>query len=502
MKRIMFLAFVAVLMMAAACSEPLNEAAEELSPQNEGAETPKMSHWGNKIEDPYSVSNMRLAFKELMKSSEGSLSKAGVTEAQIVPTHLHLKFIPKNEKELDLLEADSVLAVVPIPFNYDLENFDGVYRDPECPADQPTYQYSVVRIGHELPKVEYEVLDSLFILDGIESEFNGLSKTTSTKKFWVALEYEAMKLTDNLADYTPETLSKKYRPYGKVTFEMNGKTIPVPDAKVHVNFSTHHSYAFTKADGSFQVSGHFRKKVHYHVYFKNAHVNVYDGHNRSDDAASYGGRIDGKCDDFFINDVYKKAFGTLMKVYYDYNNSYFETTKDLGRTFKVSVFNSKYEKYCYVTYANDSESANMININDQYVHKYDSLYSMAVEAYAGLILLNSGATKILHNEIDSKLKESWLLGMKHYVMQDSFPHFQYANKNKRGLIIDLVDDDRSASDYVHGMSMATIEQKLKRSYKNTNISQQWNTFAENLKIGKSASEKNNIDILFNYWKNK
>lgn len=139
MKKFLIISFVALLMLAAACSEPLDEAAEELSPQNEGAETPKMSHWGNKIEDPYSVTNMRLAFKELKKNSESGLSKAGVTEAQIVPTHLHLKFIPKNEEEWRILKQDTVLDVVPIPFNYDLEGFDGTYRDPDCPDGQPTY---------------------------------------------------------------------------------------------------------------------------------------------------------------------------------------------------------------------------------------------------------------------------------------------------------------------------------------------------------------------------
>lgn len=67
-------------MMADACSEPLNEVAEEATPQNEGTETPKKSHSGNKINDPYSVSNMRLAYKELMKLHGNTLWKVGQTE--------------------------------------------------------------------------------------------------------------------------------------------------------------------------------------------------------------------------------------------------------------------------------------------------------------------------------------------------------------------------------------------------------------------------------------
>ena len=116
MKRTLLFALVAALMMAAACSEPLDEAAEEATSLSEGAETPKKSHWGNKIEDPYSVSNMRLAYKELMKHPGNTLSKAGVSETDIQPTHLHLKFIPKNEEEWRILKLDTILDVVPIPF--------------------------------------------------------------------------------------------------------------------------------------------------------------------------------------------------------------------------------------------------------------------------------------------------------------------------------------------------------------------------------------------------
>jgi hypothetical protein len=101
-KKIMSIA--AAALMFAACNEPLNDAAEVEKDSNEPEKVSTKSHWGNKIEDPYTVTNMRLAFKELMKKGNNSLSKAGVSEQQIEPTHLHLKFIPKNDEEWRILK--------------------------------------------------------------------------------------------------------------------------------------------------------------------------------------------------------------------------------------------------------------------------------------------------------------------------------------------------------------------------------------------------------------
>ena len=77
-----FLALAAALMMAAACSEPLNEAAEEATPQNE--ETPAAQAsivtdgetvLGRELENPYSLEYMRKALAELKKNN---LSKSNL----------------------------------------------------------------------------------------------------------------------------------------------------------------------------------------------------------------------------------------------------------------------------------------------------------------------------------------------------------------------------------------------------------------------------------------
>ena len=510
MKKFKFLAFVAVIMMIAACSEPLDEAAECTPPSNDGAETPKMFHWGNKMEDPYSVSNMRLAFKELMKNSESSLSKAGIAETQIVPTHLHLKFIPKNDEELDLLEADSVLDVVPIPFNYDLENFDGVYRDPECPIGQPTYQYSVVKVDYKLPDVEYEVLDSLFMLDGSESEYNGISKSMTTYRFWHALEYEALRLTDNLADYVPVSLSKRYRPSGTVSFVVGSDTIPVPNAKVHVNFSTHSHSCFTNEDGTFTISGHFAGKVHYHVYFKNSYMNVFERNLPYDkyDAASYGGRSSNPCNDFRINTPIKKAYATTLKAGYYFAKSNSPITKDIGRVMKMCVYDDGSDS-TWMKFYNDCNTVSIVNYssvfpNKRYeaIPKYKINYGAALNAIGAILLMNDGKGNHLVSEYNTYLQEGWRIAVEYFMTQDIFDYYQPKGYFSNRIIVDLIDDNNSLGDKVSGCTMLEIEKQLQNIVSITDKEKQWDTFKANLKKGKTTTMQKNIDALFEYWKDK
>ena len=84
MKKFKFLAFVAALMIAAACSEPLDEAAESAPPPNKGAEEVADNIvpddgpivLGDKLPNPYSMENMRKAIAELQARD---LSKSALT---------------------------------------------------------------------------------------------------------------------------------------------------------------------------------------------------------------------------------------------------------------------------------------------------------------------------------------------------------------------------------------------------------------------------------------
>jgi hypothetical protein len=171
---------------------------------------------GKKLQNPYSVTNMKKALNNLKSTSKkiaattsGSV-KATMSndfEIDIKPTHLYIKFIPKNEEELSILQNDSTLILYSYPLDYEIIEGGGDYRDPEVPEGQPTYQYCAIKVDKKLPtEVESEILEELFIPDEEDTEestsdtagkikFLGLSTNDGSIE---ALVDEALRITNNL----------------------------------------------------------------------------------------------------------------------------------------------------------------------------------------------------------------------------------------------------------------------------------------------------------------
>jgi len=169
---------------------------------------------GKKLENPYSVANMKKAYKSLKAKSTLATTSANLStlsndvEIAIKPTHLYLKFIPKNDEELSILESDSTLILYSYPLDYEIIEGDGEYRDPDVPEGQPTYQYCAVKVDKKLPtEVESEILEELFIPDEDKIEDDVTQNTTSNTATLSVLDAdntieklvdEALRLTNNL----------------------------------------------------------------------------------------------------------------------------------------------------------------------------------------------------------------------------------------------------------------------------------------------------------------
>ena len=499
MKKLCYYA-VAATMFLAACNESLNEATEVEKDSNESnvEQISNKSHWGNKIEDPYTVDHMRLAFKELMKKNN-SLSKAGVSVEQIEPTHLHLKFIPKNEEEYDLLEKDTILNVVPIPFDYDLEGFDGIYRDPECPEGQPTYQYAVVRLNHKLPNVEYIVLDSLFMPFEDDYDQETISKKAGFKRIWDDLELESIKLTGNFndEDYIPPSLSKRYYPNGKVEYtdDYIGK-VGVPNAKIHVNFSTHSHNGYTNSDGTFKINGRFSYKVHFHVYFKNNDCAIYNGLRAYEqyEAASYSGGRMITCNNFHIDEsLDKKAAATMHMAGYNYVNNLLNIKQRLDNgPIKLCMDYNNSNPSMHFWYRNSGNIVDLVNI----IRDRRREFGAAINAITGLMLECYSKDHYISN-YDTLLQENWRACVEQAITAKYYKNytsssFEAYNKTTRGLFIELMN---------RGYSLYTLESNMKKIAK-LEDKKQWDSFKESLKNGRSNSERATLDNLFNYWRKK
>lgn len=72
---------------------------------------------GNKLENPYSVRNMKAAVRALKATGNIEIE---VPESSIHPTHLYIEFSPESKEQLDILKADTTIEFYSYPLDYEL----------------------------------------------------------------------------------------------------------------------------------------------------------------------------------------------------------------------------------------------------------------------------------------------------------------------------------------------------------------------------------------------
>ena len=94
---------------------------------------------GDKLDNPYSVANMRKALESLAPEDRGGLSIEDISTS-----HFYVKFRPANYDELDRIKQDTTLILYDIPLDYEITSQGEYYHDPSIPDSLPTYQYASV----------------------------------------------------------------------------------------------------------------------------------------------------------------------------------------------------------------------------------------------------------------------------------------------------------------------------------------------------------------------
>ncbi len=164
---------------------------------------------------------MKKALDNLKKTTNKSAKTTNNLDISIETTHLYVKFIPKNEEELAILKKDSTLILYSYPFDYEIVEGTGYYRDPEVPEGQPTYQYCAIKVSKTLPQdVESEILEELFIPDEDSDNSNKSRKAQSSNQNINALVDESLKITNNLKETQNNNnlfaRRSKWRPAGTI----------------------------------------------------------------------------------------------------------------------------------------------------------------------------------------------------------------------------------------------------------------------------------------------
>jgi hypothetical protein len=133
---------------------------------------------GKQLGNPYDISNMKQAFKNITKKKvsgrfampktvdqEGdTLEYIEIPEELIRITHKYIKFIPKNERELDALKKDTTLVLFDFPLDYEIDEEGDYYHDPTVADSIPTPQYATIKLSQKITdNIQYELLSELYL---------------------------------------------------------------------------------------------------------------------------------------------------------------------------------------------------------------------------------------------------------------------------------------------------------------------------------------------------
>ena len=257
MKR--FVSMLTVLLALGACS---NHEGPEGNP-SQVPQTATLYHGmiqlGEKLEDPYTVENMRAA-----------LTKAYPTKADridITATDLYVRFLPVDDDQLKELEGMG-LYLMDHPMDYRIVREGDYYQDPDVGEEAITWQYAVVPQDFVFPEgIQYELLDECYLAEHDPTTRGDLGID------WELVEREAFRLTGHEDLLAPQTKGPAAAPAGRITIEdpnfSGGKPFGVAGVKVVCNIFIKIATCYTDRDGYYQMEKKFSGNPRYRIVFQN-----------------------------------------------------------------------------------------------------------------------------------------------------------------------------------------------------------------------------------------
>lgn len=439
-----------------------------------------------KLNNPYSVENMRIAYDSLHKTD--SRDKSGVQS--INATHYYIKFKPKNHEELEILKDDSTLILYTYPLDYEISE-GGYYQDPTIPDSLPTYQYASVPVYQKLPLgVEFEILENLFIpVEEDEGDPNANNPYSIRN-----LVQESFRLTGNV---TGLKLGKKseWRPAGKIVVWddviQNWRGVEGVVVRARRFFTTYTGEV--NSDGNYSCNGTFKGEANYSLDWEKYHFALREG--ALNGASINGPKIKGDWNLSLKGD--KNAFhATVFLPTFHY---YHKNIDGLKRPPLNNALSPKLYIRCYtetgraffrkgnrflglgspikVYWKEEDSEGKVLTLNSERIF-YILFHELGHASHWEL-----RKNKWKDSETDARLKESWAMGVawnltrKIYPNHNDYSTFSFAqmrdpkigNYEYTTVVIDLLDlfnqggccSTELPIDYISGHTIKNIEDVLK-----------------------------------------
>ncbi len=223
---------------------------------------------GQKLENPYSVANMKIAYDSITSSSDIST----LSSVSISTTDYYVRFHIESNEQLEELDADS-LELFAYPLDYKIEEYGDDYDEIDSTGGK--WMYTSVPVNYEFRSdIDYEILEDLYLPESVET--TGLA-TSSICSFLNKLEDKSLELTGNAEESDSSkisTLSKKKYPKGYVTvfnsqYGATDKYIPVVGIKIRTRHWFKYAHTYTNSAGYYSISTGYRNNPTYIFLFEN-----------------------------------------------------------------------------------------------------------------------------------------------------------------------------------------------------------------------------------------
>lgn len=511
------LLLLALLSLIASCNnDPIST--EETSTVREKDYYLKL---GKKLENPYSVKNMKRALDSVKAKMTISKTAKSTSDFDIETSHLYVKIEPKTKEEETLLKKDTAQILFEYPLDYEFPDEISESIGVKDTASVGTYYVSVPK-DHVFPdNIKTEVLEELYIPEQ-DPYFDNATETGKVSKNTISnkedllgnLLIEAFKLTHNEAQLELQStgtgksswwiFGKRWRPNGRITTQDNVLgPVPVEGAKVLIRQWFTVDSGITDANGNFST-GTVRGEARYIIQWERYEYSIRSGwFGQAETKSGYMKNqgwypnIDGGVDEFYAT-IHRAAFHYYYKDIKGLSrppgNAFWKPQMKIGAFDEVNTsINGSHSK--------DERFLGIFSRIDIYnpQNRTDEIYATVIHELA-----HAAHWDLSHNsfpDTDSKVKESWARGVQWELTRMVYLNYNsdFENRPKYTLVVrDMIDNDGfygktgTFGENVSGYTIKQIENSLR-------FAKSWDEWKNKIKNDYENSTENNLDVLFNYW---
>jgi len=496
---------LSLVLMASCNNDPIST--EETSAVREKDYYLKL---GKKLENPYSLKNMKRALDSVKSKMTISKTAKSTSDFDIETSHLYVKIEPKNATEEALMKKDTSQNFFDYPLDYDFS--EEVLK--EIGTNNPDIigsYYVAVPKDYVFPEgIKTEVLEELYIPEQ-DPYFDNATETGKVSKSTISskedllgnLLIEAFKLTHNEAQLGLQSTTtgksswwifgKRWRPNGKITMFDNslGRDVPVEGAQVLIRQWFTVDSGITDVNGNFST-GTVRGEARYILQWERQHYDI-----RNDTFGQAETRGPSKKNESWIFNITNPKDIHFAMVHRAAHHYYYKDIKGLRRP----PFDGEMPTRMKIAAIDKSKGINgdysfwrglggvLPNIRIYERDFCEEYYGTTIHELA-----HSSHWKMAwwtFQTVDERVAESWARGVQWELTRMVYTN--YRNEyfgNYTGVVEDMIDN--SFGDNVSGYTIRQIENSL--MYQKT-----WDDWRNKIINDYDNTTENNLPALFTRW---